>query len=106
MILDHQEEMRPAVAALAELERQAQVTFFDLTSKFQMVVPLNPAGGSTCSPAELSLWCRVWCEAPRDSHRKLLSAAFVFVRVSEEQRDVDHANNGRHGVCVRLFRLA
>ena len=32
VVKDHQEMLRPAVAALAELERQAQITFFDVQS--------------------------------------------------------------------------
>ena len=31
---EHQEMLRPAVAALAELERQAQITFFDVQRKY------------------------------------------------------------------------
>lgn len=33
VVKDHQEMLRPAVAALAELERQAQITFFDVQSE-------------------------------------------------------------------------
>ena len=42
-IRDHQEMLRPAVAALAELERHAQITFFDVQSKAQMIMHMPSA---------------------------------------------------------------